>query len=265
MGNILDELNYSLTLHGDLPVYGTDHPAKMQRARFVSTVTRPLQKSLESEIGKDRPYPLIWMGVDTKLFRPKPDRQPRVPSDPLRILTVARLNAAKGHIYCLRAIAKLREDGIDIHYQIAGEGAARRDIEAEIGKLGLGDHVTLLGSVSEQTVLSLLHETHVVALTSIGLGEAAPVAVMEAMACGVPCIVSVIGGAPDMIDTGRNGILVPQKDVAAIADAMERIATEPGLLDAMSLQARKTAEQTFDHRHNALKLYAAIKGEFEDL
>ena len=265
LGNILDELNYSLTLHGDLPVYGTDHPAKMQRARFVSTVTRPLQKSLESEIGKDRPYPLIWMGVDTKLFRPNPDRQPRVPSDPLRILTVARLNAAKGHIYCLRAIAKLREDGIDIHYQIAGEGAARRDIEAEIGKLGLGDHVTLLGSVSEQTVLSLLHETHVVALTSIGLGEAAPVAVMEAMACGVPCIVSVIGGAPDMIDTGRNGILVPQKDVAAIADAMERIATEPGLLDAMSLQARKTAEQTFDHRHNALKLYAAIKGEFEDL
>ena len=88
---------------------------------------------------------------------------------------------------------------------------------------------------------------------------------MEAMACGVPCIVSVIGGAPDMIDTGRNGILVPQKNVAAIADAMERIATEPGLLDAMSLQARKTAEQTFDHRHNALKLYAAIKGEFEDL
>ena len=65
LGNILDELNYSLTLHGDLPVYGTDHPAKMQRARFVSTVTRPLQKSLESEIGKDRPYPLIWMGVDT--------------------------------------------------------------------------------------------------------------------------------------------------------------------------------------------------------
>lgn len=265
LGNILGDLNYSLTLHGDLPVYGTDHPAKMQRARFVSAVTRPLQKSLESEIGKDRPYPLIWMGVDTKRFCPKPDRQPRAPSDPLRILTVARLNTAKGHIYCLRAIAKLREDGVDIHYQIAGEGAARRDIEAEIGKLGLGDHVTLLGSVSEQTVLSLLHETHVVALTSIGLGEAAPVAVMEAMACGVPCIVSVIGGAPDMIDTGRDGILVPQKDVAAIADAMERVATEPGLLDAMSLQARKTAEQTFDHRHNALKLYAAIKGEFEDL
>ncbi len=265
LGNILDDLNYSLTLHGDLPVYGTDHTAKMQRAHFVSAVTRPLQRSLETEIGKDRPYPLIWMGVDTKRFGPKPDQQPRAPSDPLRLLTVARLNAAKGHIYCLRAIAKLRADGIDIHYQIAGEGAARSDIETEIRKLGLDDRVKLMGSVSEQTVLSLLRETHVVMLTSIGLGEAAPVAVMEAMACGVPCIVSVIGGTPDMIDTGRNGILVPQKDVEAIANAMRRMATEPGLLDAMSLQARKTAEQKFDHRNNALRLYAAIKGEFEDL
>lgn len=265
LGNILDDLNYSLTLHGDLPVYGTDHPAKMQRARFVSAVTRPLQKTLETEIGKDRPYPLIWMGVDTKRFSPNPNRQPRELSDPLRILTVARLNAAKGHIYCLRAIAKLQKDGIDIHYQIAGEGAAQSDIEAEIEKLGLRDNVTLLGSVSEQKVLSLLHETHVVALTSIGLGEAAPVAVMEAMACGVPCVVSVIGGTPDMIDSGRNGILVPQKDVAAIADALGRITTEPGLLEAMSLQARKTAEEAFDHRQNALKLFAAIKGEFENL
>jgi glycosyltransferase involved in cell wall biosynthesis len=262
LANILDDLNYSLTLHGDLPVYGTDHAAKMKRARFVSAVTRPLQKSLETSIGKDRPYPLIWMGVDTDRFRPAPNRRPRASSEPLHILTVARLNAAKGHIYSLRAIARLREEGIDIRYRIAGEGAARHDIEAEIKTLGIGDRVVLLGSVSEETVLSLLHEAHVVALTSFGLGEAAPVAVMEAMACGVPCIVSVIGGTPDMIDNGRDGILVPQKDVEAIADAMRRLAAEPGLLDAMSEQARKKAEETFDHRQNALKLYAAIQGEF---
>ena len=80
LGHILGDLNYSLTLHGDLPVYGTDHRAKMQRACFVSAVTRPLQKSLEAHIGPGRPYPLIWMGVDTDRFRPAPDRAERTPT-----------------------------------------------------------------------------------------------------------------------------------------------------------------------------------------
>lgn len=258
LGHILDGLGYSLTLHGDLPVYGTDHAAKMRHARFVSAVTRPLRQSLEAEIGDGRPYPVIWMGVDTDRFRPAPDRFMRRPSKPFRVLTVARLNLVKGHAFFLRAMAQLREEGIDIDYTIAGEGPAREEIEAEIGRLGLQDRVTLLGSVSETRVSSLLQKTDIVALTSFGMGEAAPVAVMEAMACGVPCLVSVIGGTPDMIEHGWDGMLVPQKDVGAIVDALRELITHPDLLPEMGRHARQTAEAKFDHRQNALKLYKAI-------
>jgi colanic acid/amylovoran biosynthesis glycosyltransferase len=257
---LLGGVDYSLTLHGDLPVYGTDHRAKFRYARFVSAVTRPLQKSLEDQIGGGRPYPLIWMGVDTERFRPAPQRDSRDPAAPLRVLTVARLNPTKGHVFFLRAMARLREKGIEIHYRIAGDGPARDAIETEIAALDLEDRVTLLGSVSEDRVIALLQESDVAALTSFGLGEAAPVSVMEAMACGVTCIVSIIGGTPDMITHAHDGLLVPQKDVAAIADVLETLAREPDGLTRMSARARATAEASFDHRTNALKLHAAITG-----
>lgn len=258
LGHILGGLDYSLTLHGDMQVYGTDHAAKMRRARFVSAVTRPLSESLQEEIGKCRPYPVIWMGVDTDRFHPDPNRPAYDPSAPLRVLTVARLNAKKGHVFFLRAMAKLREEGVDILYRIAGEGPARPEIEAEIRELGLGDRVSLLGSVSEDRVIELLHESDLAALTSFGKGEAAPVSVMEAMACGVPCIVSIIGGTPDMITHGTDGMLVAQKDTDALADALRTLSADPEFLARMSRNARATAEAEFDHRRNALKLHEAI-------
>ncbi len=258
LGHVLDGLDYSLTLHGDMSVYGTDHSAKMQRARFVSAVTKALQKSLHDNIGTRRRFPLIWMGVDIERFRPAEERSPRDTTQPLRALTVARLNAKKGHVFFLRAMAQLRQEGTRIEYRIAGDGPAQSEIETEIAALDLADQVTLLGSVSEERVIDLLQETDIAALTSFGMGEAAPVSVMEAMACGVPCIVSIIGGTPDMIDHNEDGILVPQQDVTAIADALRNFARDPDLLVRISNRARAKAEAKFSHRVNALKLYRAV-------
>lgn len=255
---ILSGLGYSLTLHGDLPVYGTDHVAKMARARFVSAVTVPLQKSLEAEIGPGRPYPVIWMGVDTARFVPDPARKATRPAGRFEAVTVARLNNTKGHRFFLRAMARLCAEGIDIHYRVAGEGPERSEIETEIARLGLGDRVTLLGSVGEDRVLELLQSSDVLALTSILKGEAAPVAVMEAMACGLPPVCSIIGGTPDMIEDGVDGFLVPQQDVEAIADAVRTLATDPARRAAMGQAARASAETKFDHRRNAEALYRQI-------
>ncbi|MFD2858350.1 hypothetical protein ACFSZS_31320 [Seohaeicola zhoushanensis] len=109
LANILGGISYSLTLHGDLPVYGTDHGAKMARARFVSAVTAPLQASLRREIGGNLRFPVIWMGVDTARFRPAP--VPRAPGGPFEVVSIARLNFTKGHRFFLRAMAKLRAEG----------------------------------------------------------------------------------------------------------------------------------------------------------
>ena len=258
LAHILDGLGYSLTLHGDMPVYGTDHASKMKEAAFVSAVTAPLQRDLQTGIGPGRPYPVIWMGVDTERFRPDPARRASRPAERFEVVTVARLTFNKGHRFFLRAMARLREDGIDIHYRIAGEGPERPEIETEIETLGLTGHVTLLGSVDEGVVLDLLQSSDALALTSIRQGEAAPVAVMEAMSAGLPAICSVIGGTPDMIEDGVDGFLVPQEDVDAIAQAARVLATDPARRAAMGAAARATALETFDHNVNARRLHEEI-------
>ena len=253
LANILGDLPYSLTLHGDLPVYGTDHRAKMKRARFVAAVTRPLAAQVHA-VSSATDSPVIWMGVDCDRFAPVPR-----PENPVfTVATVARLNHAKGHRFFLRAMADLRDRGIAIRYRIAGDGPERDAILAEIRELGLQDRVEMMGPLNEAAILELLQGADALALTSTGKGEAAPVTVMEAMACGLPVICSLIGGTPDMIRDGQDGFLVGQEDVAAIVATVARLVADPGLRRQIGKAARQSALSGFDHRANAQKLLDRI-------
>ena len=255
LANILAGITYSLTLHGDLPVYGRDHRAKMARAALVTAVTRPLAAQI-AQAAPGRVAPVIWMGVDMDRFAPP--EAPKARGGALHAVAIARLNLVKGHRFFLEAMARARAEGIDIRCTIAGEGPYRAELEREIVAFGLSDHVTLLGAVSQDRVRTLLQEADLLALTSVGQGEAAPVAVMEAMACGLPVICSRIGGTTDMIDDGVNGILVDQKDVDGIHAALVRLAREDGLADRISAAARDHARAVFDYRAKALQLREAI-------
>ncbi|PTW44011.1 glycosyltransferase involved in cell wall biosynthesis [Rhodovulum kholense] len=255
---ILDDLSYSLTLHGDLPVYGTDHAAKMARARFVAAVTRPLAAQIAA-VSPGTPAPVIWMGVDADRFRPAAKPAPRPEGAPLEVVTVARLNHTKGHVHLLNAMARLKTEGVAIRYRMAGDGPERAALEAHVARLGLQDEARFLGPLSEAEVIGLLHSADVLALTSFGAGEAAPVTVMEAMAAGLPTVVSAIGGTPDMIEDGVDGFLVPQRDETAIAAALGRLAADPDLRARIGAAARKTALARFDYRAQARALLEALR------
>ena len=254
MAQILGDLPYSLTLHGDLPVYGRDHAAKMRNARFVSAVTRPLARQIH-EVSPATDAPVIWMGVDCDRFLP----QARPENPMFTVATVARLNHVKGHRFFLQAMAQLRDQGVIIHYKIAGDGPEKPRIIAEIAALGLEDQVEMLGSLDEAAILALLRRVDALALTSFGKGEAAPVTVMEAMACGLPVICSVIGGTPDMIEDGVDGLLVAQQDVAGIAKAVSTLTQSPEIRQRMGDAARATALRKFDRHVNAAKLLDRVR------
>ena len=184
--------SYSLTLHGDLPVYGADHRAKMADASFTMVVGQHLKKQVEETVGipGDRVIS-TFLGVDTEkwhdagLHSYEPGR--------LNVVTVARLNFAKGIPYALAAVRAAVDSGYDVRYSIAGEGPYRPEIEQEIRRLGLTDRVALLGMLSESEVVSLNQRADAFLLSSIGLGEAFPSVIMEEMACGLPFISSNIG------------------------------------------------------------------------
>jgi glycosyltransferase involved in cell wall biosynthesis len=240
---ILGGPGYSLRLGGDLEVYGTDHPAKMSRATLIVPAAASYEPRLVSEVGLDPDQIMwTWVGTDTTLFRPGAGE--RAPG-PLRVVTVARLNRAKGYQQAVPAIARLAERGVAVEYTIVGEGPFRPDIERLIRDHGVADSVRLLGSRSAEQIAELHAASDVFLLPTSGVGEGTPAAVCEAMSAGLPIIATRVGGLAQMIDEGVHGLLIPPGDVDAIASAIGTMADDPAFRSRAGAAARERAECEF--------------------
>ncbi len=257
MAYLLGGPPYSLHLHGDLPVYGKDHSSKMQHATFVAAAAAPMERQVVDIVGlpEDRVC-TCWMGVDTDRLVPPPNRRP---SNTLRLVTVARLNRTKGHESVLRAMAQLVQEGQDIKYAIVGTGPYESELKGIVIELGLEDRVEFTGTLGEAEVMAVLYRSDVFVLASVGLGEASPVAVMEAMSTGMPVICSLIGGTAQMITNGADGFLVAQHDVDGIATHLRSLATSESLRTRLGTAARLRAVDTFDVRRTSAKLIKQIE------
>lgn len=273
LAHALGGLSYSASLHGDLPVYGRHHAQKLAQAAFVAGVTHPLLQQLRDE-AQVAPERLLHcpMGVDTARFQPALPAQaaqtaqtaqrataPTASAGPLRCIMVARLNPTKGHTYALQAVQQLQQQGRVVQLEVLGSGPWQAQIEAEIGQRGLAQQVRLRGSCSEAEVLQALQASQVLLLPSFGHGEAAPVAVMEAMACGVVPVASIIGGTPELIDDGLNGFLVPQCDAGALAQRLQQLADAPDTTQRLAQAARAKALSQFSALENARRLLQRIQ------
>ena len=250
---------YSLTLHGDLAVYGRDHRSKMQGAAFVSAVGNHLRRQILEQVGlpEDR-VSVTCMGVETAELATLGRSRVFTPGS-LKVLTVARLHQAKGHVHALGAIHRGIKAGLDLHYTIVGEGPYRDAIAMRTAELGLEDRVTMTGTLSEAEIYQLLSEADAFVLPSTGMGEAWPVSIMEAMAAALPVIATVIGATPDMIKPGHDGFLVPQADEDALLEKLTIVANDADIRRRVGENARKTAAIRFDVAMTARFLLDAIR------
>lgn len=156
----------------------------------------------------------------------------RTLGDPPTIAVPATFVEIKGHTYLLQAMSVLSERGVDVRVELAGEGTERGAIEREIAERSLGDRVLLRGFVPHDQLLEELAAGRydMVVLPSIipgpGEREGIPVALMEALAAGVPAIGTNTGGIPELLHDGA-GLLVPDRDAVALADAIELLIGDP--------------------------------------
>lgn len=250
--------SYSITLHGDLAVYGLDHQAKLRDASFVCAVGKHLRRQLEEQAGV-RPDRVIetFMGIDTAWADATLRTRAFVPGK-LHIATVARLNAAKGHEYVFQALRQGINSGLDLHYTVVGGGPHEDTLKKRTQELDLEKHITFTGSLGEQGVHDVLSASDVLVLASTGLGEAWPVAVMEAMSAGLPVIATMIGATSEMIRHGHDGFLVPQADASAIFEKIELLANDGALRQRLGDTALATARQRFSVNVSAGILRDAI-------
>ncbi len=255
MARLMGGPTYSLHLHGDLPVYGTDHALKSAGASFVAAAARPMQRQLIDEVHlPESRTRTLWMGVDTDQFSARQHTQERS----LHLVTVGRLALCKGHKYSFEALKRAAEQGLDVRMSVGGSGPEEAEIRKSIDELGVGDRVKMLGPLGEAEVRKLLATADAFVLSSVGLGEASPVAVMEAMASGLPIVCSLIGGTPDMLTDGKEGFLVAQEDVAGLTRAFTALA-DPALRAKLGAAARARAVEQFDSRRTSARLLQTIR------
>ncbi|MCM2255756.1 MAG: glycosyltransferase, partial [Vicinamibacteria bacterium] len=160
------------------------------------------------------------------------------------VAVFARLNRLKGIEYFLEAAAILRAQFEDARFLVVGDSiseAYRADLEARARDLGLGERVVFAGFRSD--VPELLREVSVSVLPS--LAEGLSNVVLEAMAAGVPVVATSVGGTPEMLDDGVQGLLVPPRDAPALARAIGALLSDPTRRQAMGQAGRARAMARF--------------------
>jgi glycosyltransferase involved in cell wall biosynthesis len=164
-----------------------------------------------------------------------------IPDGAPLIGAVAVLRPQKALDVLIRAVAALRPEFPDLRLLIAGDGPERERLEALVAELDAGAAVTLLGIRSD--VPDLLAALDVAALSSDY--EGSPLAVMEYMEAALPVVATRVGGVPDLIEEGANGLLVERRDPDALAAALARLLRDREAAAEMGRRGRERRRSEF--------------------
>jgi colanic acid/amylovoran biosynthesis glycosyltransferase len=207
---------------------------KVRAAAFARAIDRLGAEELASLArAKISEIAVIHMGVAAG-----GERAMRELATPPSVVIPASLIEIKGHTYLLQAVALLAERGTPVRLEIVGDGPERAPIEREIDSRRLRDLVVMRGFVSHDQLLQELEDGRydIAVLPSAGTAadsrEGIPVALMEALAAGVPAVGTAMGGIPELLCDGA-GVLVPERSPGAIADAIGRLAADPAYRQAV--------------------------------
>jgi glycosyltransferase involved in cell wall biosynthesis len=208
-------------------------------------VAKEVGRSIEECYGV-KPAAVIPNGIDSEAFYLPHCRDPwrranGFGMDDFLVVSVARLDPQKNPLGLIRAFAAALGHDPRARLLLAGDGSLREAARAEAASLGLADSVRLLGV--QPNVAELLAAADVFALFSSYEGN--PMAVMEAMAAGLPVVATSVGGVPEIVVDGETGLLVPAGDMDAFSAALAAVSADLPRRRAMAESARRRA-QAFD-------------------
>jgi len=190
------------------------------------------------------------MGVDMTRFSPRPVK---APATPLEIISVARLTEKKGLHVAIEACRQLKEQGVAFRYRILGIGPWERRLRTLIEQYQLEDMVEMPGFKPSHEVKAMLDDADVFLLPSVtgadGDMEGIPVALMEAMAVGIPVVSTLHSGIPELVEADKSGWLVPENDARALAQRLAAFSQlEADKLAPVIKRAREKVEHDFNQQ-----------------
>jgi len=181
----------------------------------------------------EQPIEIIPNGVDTDAFRPGP----RV-DGPLHAVCAARLIPRKGIAHLIDAIGML--PAADVRLTLVGEGSQESELRAQVERLGLAGRVRFAGRLPHEQMPVAYAEADVFVLPS--LNEGMSNTALEALAAGLPLILTDTGGTEELLHHDRNGVVVPMRSADAIAEALARYVADADLVARHGAASRRIAE-----------------------
>jgi len=177
---------------------------------------------------------LIRTAVDPQVFRPGPSFPDK--NGIFRLVTTGSLIWSKGHEWALQAVRMLKQRGVNVQFDIIGDGPERQRVLYTIHDLGLQNCVRLHGRLRPEEVLLRLQQADAFLLSS--LSEGISNAVLEAMACCLPVVTTDCGGMREAVTDGVEGFVVPVRDAQAMAGVLLKLTRDVGLRQRMGGTAR---------------------------
>jgi colanic acid/amylovoran biosynthesis glycosyltransferase len=187
-------------------------------------------------------------GIDLRHWTFQPRRPD--PDGRLRLVTVARLVEKKGIGYVLNAVRRVLDTGMNVSYEIIGDGPLRESLMELRDRLGLGERVRFLGWAAADQVREALDRAHALVAASVtaadGDEEGIPNVLKEAMASGLPVVATRHGGIPELVEDEVSGFLVPERDADALAQRLRHLAARPDRWESMATAGRARVERSYD-------------------
>lgn len=188
-----------------------------------------------------RKIAIIHNGLAPDAFAQAAAALPHLPPT-LRVGMIARMNnTVKNYPIFLRAAARLAPRFPNLEFLLVGDGPLRPDLERLAQSLGLGQHAVFLGD--RRDIPAILASMDISVLPS--RSESLSNAIIESMAAGLPVVATRVGGNGELVRDGETGLLVPVNDEASLADALERLITQPELRSAFARRAKEVATASF--------------------
>jgi glycosyltransferase involved in cell wall biosynthesis len=263
----LGDITYSFTAHArDIfheSVCAADLRRKLDEADFVVTVSDYNQRYLVRTFG----LPLskvarIYNGVDLDRYTIETSQR-----DPMRLLAVGRLVAKKGFADLVDACRLLRDRGTSFHCRLVGDGPLLGDLRRRVDEANLAGHVRFLGALPSEHVADEMRRASLLVAPCVEVGDGdrdgLPTVLPEAMALGLPCVSTGVTGIPEIVRDGSTGVLAPQFDPQALAEACRRLMADEALRERLAAAGRRLVEERFDLRVNTRRLRSLFRRSVE--
>jgi glycosyltransferase involved in cell wall biosynthesis len=220
----------------------------MGGATLVTTVSRALTQQAKILGPSGMKIEVVHNGVDDGLFFPSSDRRELrrdlgLSQEGFYWVSVCRLVPEKGAAELLSAFARLARSSTRAKLLLVGDGPEAASMERRFMEEGLADRVVFAGRCRPEKVARWLRAADAFVLASHN--EGLPNVVLEAMACGLPVVATDVGGTGEAVFEGVSGLLVPPRDVEALAEAMTRISEDPELAAGFGAAGRTRVERYF--------------------